>query len=184
MSGTKNAGQAIKDFVQSILQSFEKMIAQSVTEKLIGNLLRSIKLLNTEKAASNAVDAAGVATDVAGAGAAAAVTVAKSGEAVAGATASGAKMPFPYNLIAIAAGVAAVIAALASVRKFAKGGVVPEGFPNDTYLARLTSGETIIPKGINGMGNQTFSFEPVELRIVDNTLTGFLKKANKKNSLY
>jgi hypothetical protein len=30
---------------------------------------------------------------------------------------------------------------------FAKGGVVPEGYPNDTYLARLTSGETIVPRG-------------------------------------
>ena len=184
LSGTKNAGQAIKEFALSILQSFEKMMAEKAMEKLMNGILNSTKLLNTEKAAGNAIDAAGVATDVAGTGVAMAMTSAKSGEAIASATASGAKEPFPYSLIAIAAGVAAVIAALASVKKFAKGGVVPEGFPNDTYLARLTSGETIIPKGINGMGNQTFSFEPVELRIVDNTLTGFLKKANKKQSLY
>jgi tape measure domain-containing protein len=28
---------------------------------------------------------------------------------------------------------------------FAEGGIVPEGYPNDTYLARLSSGEAVIP---------------------------------------
>ena len=37
------------------------------------------------------------------------------GEAIAGATASGAKLPFPMNLVAIATGVAAVIAAVHGV---------------------------------------------------------------------
>lgn len=32
--------------------------------------------------------------------------------------------------------------------KFASGGLVPEGFPNDTFPARLTSGELIIPKDL------------------------------------
>jgi hypothetical protein len=29
----------------------------------------------------------------------------------------------------------------------AKGGVVPEGYPNDTYHAMLSSGETVLPPG-------------------------------------
>lgn len=57
-------------------------------------------------------------------------------------------------IAAITSGLA-LIAAGAAVKGFiAKpnipgmmtGGIVPEGFPNDTYLARLTSGETVIPR--------------------------------------
>lgn len=77
---------------------------------------------------------------------AAGVTAAKSGEAIAGATASGAKMPFPYNLIAIAAGVAAVVAALATITgAFANGGVVGGSqYAGDALLARVNSGEMIL----------------------------------------
>lgn len=80
-------------------------------------------------------------------------TAADSGAAVAKATKEGAKMPFPANLIAIATGVAAVLAALASIpkakkaAKMEKGGTVPAGFPNDSYPAMLTSGETVVPPG-------------------------------------
>ncbi len=48
----------------------------------------------------------------------------------------------------IAAAVGGVVAAFASIPKFATGGTVPSGYPNDSYLARLTSGERIIPAGI------------------------------------
>lgn len=77
---------------------------------------------------------------------AAGVTAAKSGEAIAGATASGAKMPFPLNLIAIAAGVAAVVAALATITgAFANGGVVGGSqYAGDALLARVNSGEMIL----------------------------------------
>lgn len=36
---------------------------------------------------------------------------------------------------------------------YAFGGVVPPGFPNDTYPAMLTSGETVIPAGQSAMGD-------------------------------
>jgi len=76
-------------------------------------------------------------------------------EAIAGATASGAKMPWPVNIIAIATGVAAVIAALATIPKMAKGGTVPPGYPNDTYHALLSSGEKVLPKGLSNLSEQT-----------------------------
>jgi len=33
----------------------------------------------------------------------------------------------------------------------AKGGIVPPGYPNDSYPAMLTSGETVLPKGLNNL---------------------------------
>lgn len=74
-------------------------------------------------------------------------TVAKEGEAIANATASGAKMPFPANLIAIAAGVAAVVAAIAAMSSFATGGVVGGTSTfGDRKFARVNSGEMILNK--------------------------------------
>ena len=113
----------------------------------------------------NAVTAAGVATTTAAAGASTAAaaatatetaaattnTAVKSGEAIANATSSGAKMPFPLNILAIAAGVAAVVAALASINKFASGGIVGgNSTRGDKNLARVNSGEMILNKAQQG----------------------------------
>lgn len=70
---------------------------------------------------------------------------AKSGEAIANAAESGSKMPFPMNIIAIAAGVAAVIAAIATIGSFASGGIVGGASKTgDRLLARVNSGEMIL----------------------------------------
>lgn len=67
---------------------------------------------------------------------------------IAGATKSGAKLPFPANLVAIAAGVGAVLAALASMSKFAKGGIVGgHSSVGDKNIIRANSGEMILTKG-------------------------------------
>lgn len=97
---------------------------------------RAAETKETEKAA---------AANLAEASTAKVAASAKAGEAVAGATASGAKLPFPYNLAAIAAGIAAVLAALASMSKFANGGIVNYGSPSgDNTLARVNQGELIL----------------------------------------
>ena len=73
------------------------------------------------------------------------------GEAVANATREGSKMPFPYNLVAIATGVAAVMSAFASLPKFANGGIVGgNSTTGDKILARLNSGEGVLTR--TGMG--------------------------------
>lgn len=71
---------------------------------------------------------------------------AKQASSMANVTESGSKMPFPMNLVAIALGIAAVVAAFASIMgAFAEGGVVPgNSFTGDKLLARVNSGERIL----------------------------------------
>lgn len=70
---------------------------------------------------------------------------ANSAEAITGATKSGASLPFPYNIVAIAAGIAAVVSALAMVGNFADGGIVSgNSFHGDKLVARVNAGEMIL----------------------------------------
>ena len=71
---------------------------------------------------------------------------AKQASAIASATASGAALPFPANIAAIAAGIAAVVAAFALVfSAFAEGGIVGGGSHiGDSQLVRVNSGEMIL----------------------------------------
>lgn len=67
-------------------------------------------------------------------------------EAVTGAAASQAAIPFAGPLMAAAA-IASVVAAIASAPKFAGGGIVPgSSFGGDKILARLNSGEMVLNK--------------------------------------
>ena len=67
------------------------------------------------------------------------------GLAISEATESGAKLPFPYNLAAIAAGVAAVLGAIAVIGSFAEGGIIKgSNTIGDMNLARVNSGEMIL----------------------------------------
>ncbi len=79
------------------------------------------------------------------------------------------KMPFPLNL-ALAAGAGTMAGALWNqIPGMADGGVVPPGYPNDTYLARLTSGETIIPAS---KGSQGGAMSDTRFVIEDDVLVG------------
>jgi hypothetical protein len=74
---------------------------------------------------------------------------ANAASAIAGATSAGASVPFPGNILAIASGIAAVLSALSTVvpSKMAEGGIIPAGYPNDSYPAMLSTGETVTPPG-------------------------------------
>lgn len=101
--------------------------------------------IRLQKAQENKETEEAIAANITEAAASKTAASAKAGEAIAGATASGAKLAFPYNLIAIAAGVAAVIAALASMSKFAKGGIVGgNSYSGDRQVARVNAGEMIL----------------------------------------
>jgi hypothetical protein len=91
----------------------------------------------------------------------------------------------PFGLVAIPAlvGIAmgAVNTAVSQIPGMAEGGVVPSGFPGDTYPAMLTSGEVVTPPGkldgIQNISNQQFH---VDFRINGYELYGQLKKYDNK----
>lgn len=143
------------------------------------------ELLGTTTAATTAVTTAAATQEVANSSM---VVGAKSGEAIAGATASGAKMPFPLNLIAIAAGVAAVVGALAMISGgFADGGIIGgNSFHGDKMLARVNAGEMILNQKQqanlfnmlnSGAGS---SGGTVEFKISGSQLKGVLNNYNSK----
>jgi TP901 family phage tail tape measure protein len=135
MEDLKHFDQFLKSWVASVIQSFERLVAEIVAKKLVKVIMNLVSMGSLGAQLGNV-----------------------------GSTA---------NLLIRTLG-----------KGFAQGGTVPGGYPNDTYPALLSSGETVLPKGLNIAGTQHLQFEPVEIVIKDNTLTGFLKKANTRKSLY
>lgn len=105
---------------------------------------------------------------------------------------SGAGMPFPFNLLAIAAGVAAVISALAGIAKFETGGIVGgNSFIGDNNLVRVNSGEMILNQSQQASlfkqlnSNQTNKTSgSVEFKIDGSSLVGVLSNHNRKINSY
>jgi hypothetical protein len=99
-------------------------------------------------------------------------------------------LPHPYNFIAAAITAAAGAVQIATIMAtpMAEGGIVPGGYPNDTYPARLTSGEMVVPPGklssVLGQGNNKIrlEFKPVEFKIGMHEFTGMLEMADTINN--
>lgn len=116
----------------------------------------------------------------------------KQASAIASATASGAKLPFPANLAAIAAGIAAVVAAFAMISSFADGGIIGgKTTLGDMNIARVNKGEmilngtqqkrlfSILDGGVSASPNNITSGN-VKFEIKGSTLVGVLKNHNSK----
>jgi TP901 family phage tail tape measure protein len=89
------------------------------------------------------------------------------------------KNPWLALVIGAAAGAAAKALFSSIIPKFAEGGQVPAGYPNDTYPALLTSGEIITPA--NKVPSQNNQLEgEVVFRIHQDELWGILQKKNNK----
>lgn len=135
--------------IQKLSTQMDEAEAALIATKI--SLLEKELMLRQAIAAQKALDVKQTekqaAANIAESATAKAAASAKAGEAVAGATASGAKLPFPYNLAAIAAGIAAVLAALAAMSKFANGGIVGgSSYSGDNQVVRVNSGELILNK--------------------------------------
>ena len=130
----------VLNVVDSTLNGIQSTIeAVTTVQQMLATTTEATSAIQT---ASTEQDTANTAQEMANSSAKIAM---KTGEAIAGATASGAQMPFPLNLVAIAAGIAAVIAAIAQIGSFANGGIIQGATTIGDYnLARVNSGEMIL----------------------------------------
>lgn len=112
--------------------------------------------------------------------------------ALTGAVKSGSKtgLPFPFNLLAIAASVAGVIAVISSLPKFADGGVVGgNSYFGDKILARVNSAELMLNQsqqgtlyGLLNKNNGGGVSGQVEFKIEGKALKGVLTNYDKIKS--
>lgn len=137
-------GSWMTDWLTSLGESLSRVLAEFVAKKLVGSIVKGL--------ASEGQDMAEILTSVA-------LGKAKSYEALAIAVAEAAKVGYPALLVSIPSAVATVVGALgtgaasavaisgaATATGFKEGGVIPPGYPNDTFPAMLTSGEVVIPR--------------------------------------
>ena len=126
--------------VDSVLQTVSATIeAVNTIQQLLGTTTQTTAAIQSTAVAQ---DSANTAIEI---GNSQAKMAAKQGEAIGNVTASGGKMPFPYNLAAIAAGIAAVVAAFAMVGSFADGGIINgKTSIGDYNIARVNGGEMIL----------------------------------------
>lgn len=106
-------------------------------------------------------------------------------QAFAGATAQSQSVPFPYNLIALAASLTAVTAAVASIPKYAEGVIAygPTIGLFGEYSGASTNPEVVAPLDrLKSLIGNTGGGGTVEFRIEGRTLVGILKKENKRSS--
>lgn len=147
----------------------------------------------TKAAAKTQSSAQSIAADTAEAAVekttATANVAANTAEAASSAGKSAAKLPFPYNLLAIGGAIAAVLALFSAIPKFASGGIVGGSkFSGDQNLARVNAGEAILTKNqqsrlfrmLNGGGSSTINNGNVEFKIKGSELIGVLKNYNGK----
>ena len=150
LEGGRNAWETLTGVVDGAIQIFQSIAAIVDIVKALTGVTQASAAASGVKASATATETAATTSHTAATAADTAATItntaAKGGMAIASATASGASMPFPYNVVAIAAGVAAVVAALASISgAFANGGIVGGSSPSgDKLLARVNSGEMIL----------------------------------------
>lgn len=190
MEGLKDAWETLSDDDSTFLDKL-KAVVSSLSDMLgIYETLISIQeAYNNAKEASIALQKAEAAVQsdatlaaLANAEANQMSANAEAKEAVAAAASSGAKMPFPYNLIAIAAGVGAVVAALSSLQKFANGGIVGGGSKSgDKTLIRANAGEVVLnaaqQRNLAGKLNMGGN---VKFEIQGDRLVGVLRNYNKQ----
>ena len=150
LEGGRNAWETLTGVVDGAIQIFQSIAGIVDIVKALTGVTQASAAASGVKASATATETAATTSHTAATAADTAATItntaAKGGMAIANATASGASMPFPYNVVAIAAGVAAVVAALASISgAFANGGIVGGSSPSgDKLLARVNSGEMIL----------------------------------------
>lgn len=192
LKGNGNAWQAVTDIVDGFIglyQSFERIV--QIINALTGvtNMLAAAKQGEAEattQAANAAV--AGMTQEMAASAAAAATKTAETNAnvsaAASGALAAHAGIPFVGIALGLAA-VASIIAAMASLPKFAKGGIVsgPTLAMVGEYAGASGNPEVIAPldklRGMLAPSAGATDFSKVRFEIKGRTLVGILAKENE-----
>ena len=124
----------------SIIQT--AMDAYSTFKEIIDMIGAAKQAEAAKSAAASATEVAATQTEIAASGV---KVAADQAESISSATKQGAKLPFPANLAAIAAGIAAVVAAFAMIGNFANGGIIGgRATHGDMQFARVNGGELIL----------------------------------------
>lgn len=142
-----NAMTNVVDSFLSIIKLVENLT--EITDKLFGAKQKEIQLDNQAASQKMANAATGIAADTAAAATKKATATqevnANTASAASEAGKSAAKLPFPWNIVAIGGAIAAAIAAFAVIPKFATGGIYMGGTASgDKGLARLNKGEMVL----------------------------------------
>lgn len=168
----------------SIIVDMVNIASQLVN--VIDKVGKVIKAMAAAESVANAAKAAAIPVTLAAAAAEGVKAAASTDAAIAGAAASTSWIPIVGVGLAIA-GIAALVMALSKSKSkatgMATGGMVPSGFPNDSFPAMLTSGETVIPLNKvsemfgNGQSSKKQKQPQVVFKIGRKELIGFLDLA-------
>lgn len=134
---------SISRMIENITELTNKLTQAKESEAAIDTATTNTKVANAAKGTVADITAATVKKQTA--------TEEVKANTAAGASEAGkgaAKLPFPWNIVAIGGAIAAAIAAFAAIPKFATGGIVTGGpTSGDKILARVNAGEMILNQG-------------------------------------
>lgn len=188
---SKSAVENITGTVSNVLTIMQSIITVIDTMNALSELLSGTSLVQwmLEKK-KNQEKTKGVGLELAETGAKSTNAGLSVIEAIAGVIKSASEIPMVGWIIGLGA-VAAVIAAIASAPKFAKGGIVPgNSFSGDNITAQVNSGEMILNTSqqaklfdlLNGSGSLNAGSNKVEFVIKGQELKGVLNNYDKKMS--
>lgn len=178
--------QKVWNSIQNGIQIISDVIGVIKAFKAIMTVTNAVQATTaTIQAANTVATAAGIPVTLAAAAAEEVKATASTNAAIAGAAASTSWIPIVGVGLAIA-GVIALMAVLSANKRkatgMATGGMVPSGFPNDSFPAMLTSGETVIPLNrvseIFGKGQGKAEQKQVVFKIHRKELVGILESAS------
>lgn len=140
MTNTIDGIMSIIKTIETLTELTNKLARAKEAEAAIDKVTSDEKVINAAKGA-----AATIAETQVEKSAATTEVAANTAKGASAAGASAAKLPFPWNIVAIGGAIAAAIAAFAVIPKFAGGGIVAGGpSSGDKILARVNAGEMIL----------------------------------------
>lgn len=140
MTNTIDGLMSIIKTIETLTELTNKLARAKEAEATIDKVAADEKVVNAAKGA-----AATIAETQVEKSAATTEVAANTAKGASAAGASAAKLPFPWNIVAIGGAIAAAIAAFAVIPKFAGGGIVTGGpSSGDKILARVNAGEMIL----------------------------------------